>query len=48
MEVAADEMKFSIHDRWSRHLFLTKSRRYGIKPYRHYRQRRNTVMVRAP
>jgi tRNA nucleotidyltransferase (CCA-adding enzyme) len=23
-------------------------RRYGMKPYRYYRQRRNTVMVRAP
>jgi hypothetical protein len=42
------EMKFSIHDQWSRHLFLALCRRYGIKPYRYYRQRRNTVMVRAP
>jgi tRNA nucleotidyltransferase (CCA-adding enzyme) len=23
-------------------------RRYGMRPYRYYRQRRNTVMVRAP
>src|ERR1700760_3698654 len=23
-------------------------RRYGLKPYRYYRQRRNTVMIRAP
>jgi hypothetical protein len=34
--------------RWSRHLFLALCRRYGIRPYRYYRQRRNTVMVRAP
>lgn len=35
-------------DQWSRHLFLALCRRYGMKPYRYYRQRRNTVMVRAP
>jgi hypothetical protein len=23
-------------------------RRYGMKPYRYYRQRRNTVMLRGP
>lgn len=33
-------------DQWSRHLFLALCRRYGMKPY--YRQRHNTVMVRAP
>jgi hypothetical protein len=42
------EMQFSMPDQWSRHLFLALCRRYGLKPYRHYRQRRNTVMVRAP
>jgi hypothetical protein len=35
-------------DQWSRHLFLAPCRRYGLQPYRLYRQRRNTVMVRAP
>ena len=42
------EMQFSVPDQWSRHLFLALCRRYGLQPYRLYRQRRNTIMVRAP
>jgi hypothetical protein len=42
------EMQFSMSDQWSRHLFLALCRRYGMRPYRYPRQRRNTVMVRAP
>jgi hypothetical protein len=42
------EMQFSMSDQWSRHLFLALCRRYGMRPYRYHRQRRNTVMVRAP
>src|SRR5258706_2393660 len=42
------EMQFSMPDQWSRHLFLALCRRYGMRPYRYSRQRRNTVMVRAP
>jgi hypothetical protein len=42
------EMQFSLPDQWSRHLFLALCRRYGLKPYRYHRQRRNTVMIRAP
>src|SRR6202795_3842013 len=42
------EMQFSMPDQWSRHLFLALCRRYGLRPYRLYRQRRNTVMIRAP
>jgi hypothetical protein len=45
---ATIEMHFSMPDRWSRHLFLALCRRYGLAPYRYHRQRRNTVMVRAP
>jgi hypothetical protein len=41
-------MQFSMPDQRSRHLFLALCRRCGMKPYRYYRQRRNTVMVRAP
>jgi hypothetical protein len=44
----ATEMQFSMADSWSRHLFLALCRRYGIQPYRRYRQRYTTVMVRAP
>lgn len=42
------EMKFSLPDRWSRQLFVALSRRYGLKPYRYARQRRTTVVLRAP
>ena len=42
------ETQFSMPDQWSRHLFLALCRRYGLRPYRLHRQRRNTVMVRAP
>jgi len=42
------EMQFSMPDRWSTHLFLALCRRYELVPYRYPRQRRNTIMVRAP
>lgn len=42
------EIQFSVPDTWSRHLFLALCRRYGIAPYRYPRQRRSTVVVRAP
>ena len=42
------EMQFSIADPWSRHLFMALCRRYRINPYRYRRQRRATVMIRAP
>jgi hypothetical protein len=39
--------QFSLPDQWSRHLFLALCRRYGLRPFRYHRQRRNTVMIRA-
>jgi len=42
------EMQFSLRDQWSRRLFLALCRRYGLKPYRLYRQRLTTVMLRVP
>jgi len=42
------EIQFSMPDQWSRYLFLALCRRYGLRPYRLYRQRRNTIMVRLP
>ena len=42
------EMQFSLLDQWSRRLFLALRRRYGLKPYRLYRQRLTTVMLRVP
>jgi hypothetical protein len=44
----AIEMQFSLPDQWSRRLFLALCRRYGLKPYRLYRQRLTTVMLRVP
>ena len=42
------EMQFSLPDQWSRRLFLALCRRYGLKPYRLYRQRLTTVMLHVP
>jgi hypothetical protein len=42
------ETQFSMPDQWARLLFLALCRRYGLQPYRLHRQRRNTVMIRAP
>jgi hypothetical protein len=44
----AIEMQFSLGDPWSRHLLIALCRRNGLKPYRYHRQRRTTLMVRAP
>ena len=42
------KMQFSLPDQWARQLFLALCRRYGLKPYRLYRQRVTTVMLHAP
>ena len=42
------EYRFSMPDPWSRRLLVALLRRYQIRPYRYPRQRRTTVMVRAP
>ena len=42
------ETQVSLPDEWSRKLFLALCRRYGLKPYRLYRQRVTTVMLKAP
>jgi hypothetical protein len=42
------EIQFSLPDQWSRRLFVALCRRYGLKPYRLYRQRLTTVMLKAP
>lgn len=43
----AVEYRFPMPDPWSRKLFLALLRRYGLRPYRLSRQRRNTVMARV-
>lgn len=41
------EYQFTLADMWSRKVFVALLRRYGIRPYRYYRQRRTTVMARV-
>lgn len=41
------EMRFAVHDPWGRRLLLAMLRRYGIKPYRHRGQKRQSVMARV-
>ena len=42
------EMRFSIPDVWSRQLFIALCRRYGLRPYRHSRMHRQSIMIKAP
>jgi len=42
------EYKFTFRDMWSRKVFVTLLRRYGLSPYRYYRQRYTTVMAQIP
>lgn len=42
------ELQFSMPDTWSRQLFVALARRYGLRPFRYPRQKRTTVMLRAP
>ena len=43
-----EEYKFIMTDMWSKKLFLALLRRYGIEPYRYYRQKHTTVMAHVP
>ena len=45
---AAEEIRFSVPDTWSRQLFIALCRRYGISPFRYRRMHRQTVIVKAP
>ena len=42
------ELKFSISDIWSRQLFIALCRRYGLRPYRHPRMHRQSIMLKGP
>ena len=42
------EYKFTFRDIWSRKVFVTMLRRYGLRPYRYHGQRYTTVMVQVP
>jgi len=41
------EFRFTMSNAWSRQLFVALLRRYGVRPYRYYRQRHTTVMARV-
>lgn len=47
-EVPSAEYRFTMADMWSRKVFVTLLRRYGLRPYRYKRQRYTTVMARVP
>jgi hypothetical protein len=42
------ELKFSIPDVWSRQLFIALCRRYGLRPFRHRRMHRQSILIKAP
>ncbi len=42
------EYHFSMENEWSRKLFVALARRYGLEPFRYYRQRYTTVMLQVP
>ena len=42
------ELKFSLPDPWSRQLFISLCRRYGVRPFRYRRMHRQSVMISAP
>lgn len=42
------EIRFNLPDPWSRQMFIALCRRYGLRPYRYPRMRRQSLMVRAP
>jgi hypothetical protein len=42
------ELRFSIPDAWSRQLFIALCRRYGLRPFRHRRMHRQTIIIKAP
>ena len=42
------EMRFALHDPWSRKLFVSLARRYGLSPYRLPRMKRQSVVLKAP
>ena len=42
------EMRFALHDPWSRKLFVALARRYGLSPYRLPRMKRQSVVLKAP
>lgn len=42
------ELAYSLPESWTYKLFIALCHRYGLQPFRRYRQRASTVQVRAP
>ena len=42
------EIHLSFSNHWSKQLFCALAKRYDLQPYRYYRQRHTTVMLRVP
>jgi len=42
------EIKCTFSNHWSKQLFCALAKRYDLHPYRYYRQRHTTVMIRVP
>ena len=42
------EMRLSVSDPWSQRLLIALCRRYGLRPYRYPRMKRQSVVVKAP
>lgn len=42
------EYKFTFGNMWTKRLFVALLRRYGVQPFRYYRQRYTTVMAEVP
>jgi hypothetical protein len=42
------EVRFSLSDPWSRQLFIALCRRYGLRPYRYPRMKRQSIVVKVP
>jgi len=47
-EATPAETRFSIADAWSRQLFVALCRRYGLRPFRHRRMHRQSIVIKAP
>jgi len=43
-----EEMQCTFSNHWSKQLFCALAKRYDLQPYRYYRQRHTTVMLRVP
>lgn len=42
------EMQFTLHDVYTRRLFIALAKRYNLRPFRYPRQKRQTIMLKVP